>query len=89
MLQMLSEGPLPVALIAEQFAISAPAVSQHLKALRSSGLVDVAVDGQRRIYSLNRQALADMEDWLGRVRTAWANRLDSLAAALEEESGNG
>jgi DNA-binding transcriptional ArsR family regulator len=67
--------------------MSAPAVSQHLKALREAGLVRVTVDGQRRVYSLDPDGLAAIDAWIERVRTDWSRRLDALEAALAKEQG--
>ena len=85
--ELLGGGPRAAGAIVREFDLSAPAISQHLKALREAGLVRVAVDGQRRIYSLDPDGLAAVEDWVGRTRRAWAERLDSLEAALREERG--
>lgn len=71
--------------IAEHFAISAPAISQHLKVLRDANLVTVRVDAQRRIYALNPAGLAEIDGWLAQVRGFWSARLDALAAQLEAE----
>lgn len=68
--------------IGEAFAISAPAISQHLKALREAGLVRVRVDGQRRIYSLEPAGFAAIDAWLTTVRGFWATHLDRLADEL-------
>ena len=87
MVELLGQGPRPAGAIAAEFALSAPAVSQHLKALREAGLVRVAVDGQRRIYSLDPDGLAAVDAWIGRVRRDWRARLDALEAALGREGG--
>lgn len=86
-LELLGQGERPAGAIAAEFEMSAPAVSQHLKALREAGLVRVAVDGQRRIYSLDRDALAEIDGWIARVRGFWSGRLDALEAALERDEG--
>lgn len=86
-LEMLGGGSLPAGAIAAEFELTAPAVSQHLKALRDSGLVRVEVDGARRIYSLRPEGLAAVEDWLGRMRLFWSGRLDALERALEQDKG--
>ncbi len=75
--------------IAEQFPISAPAISQHLKVLRDANLVTVRVDAQRRIYALNPTGLAEVDDWVAQVRGFWSARLDALAAQLEAEDVEG
>jgi DNA-binding transcriptional ArsR family regulator len=88
-LEMLGEGSRPAGAIAAEFELTAPAVSQHLKALRQAGLVRVEVDGTRRIYSLHPDGLAAVEDWLVRMRGFWSGRLDALERALEAEKGEG
>ena len=75
--------------IAKGFSVSRPAISQHLKVLRETGIVAVRRDGQRRIYSLERQGLAEIETWLGRVQRFWPQRLDRLERALEELPNKG
>lgn len=89
MIELLGRGPLPASAIAARFELSAPAVSQHLKALRESGLVRVRVDGQRRIYSLDADGLAQVDAWIAKVRGEWSLRLDTLEAALAREKGTG
>ena len=68
--------------IAAQFAASPPAISQHLKVLREARLVTVERRGRERIYSLDTDGLAAMEEWAQRMRTRWNSRLDRLAASL-------
>jgi DNA-binding transcriptional ArsR family regulator len=84
--ELLGAGERTAGAIGERFPMSAPAVSQHLKALREAGLVRVRVDGTRRIYSLDPDGLAEMEDWFGRVRAFWNERLDALERELGKES---
>ncbi|MBL8709091.1 MAG: winged helix-turn-helix transcriptional regulator [Rhodospirillaceae bacterium] len=86
-LALLGPGEQPAGAIAAQFDLSAPAISQHLKALREAGLVRVRVDGQRRIYSLDPTGLAEMDDWFANMRQFWSSRLDDLERALREEDG--
>ena len=85
MIELLGNGPAPSGAIAAKFDLSAPAVSQHLKALRQAGLVRVEVDGQRRIYSLDPDGLAAVDDWIARVRAFWTPRLDALEQAIASE----
>ena len=84
--EMLAARNLSSGEIAESFQISAPAISQHLKTLRSVGLVRVRVDAQRRIYELDSRGIEEMSEWVMRIRRTWAMRLDRLAAQLKEES---
>jgi DNA-binding transcriptional ArsR family regulator len=68
--------------IAGVFDVSRPAVSRHLRVLRESGLVEARSAGQRQIYSLRRDALDEIGDWVDRVRVGWAQRLDALAVEV-------
>lgn len=82
--EMLGRGALASGEIAERFDISAPAVSQHLKVLREARLVDVRVDAQRRIYTLNPLGLSEIDDWLARVKRFWSEKLDALERELRK-----
>lgn len=70
--------------IADQFEMSRPAVSQHLKVLRDAGIVTVRPEAQRRIYSLSNNGLDEINDWLRKVREFWPPRLDKLEQLLNE-----
>lgn len=80
--ERLSRGECAAGEIAEQFTMSGPAISQHLKVLREAALVQVRIDGQRRIYQLNPQGLGEMDAWIDGVRRFWAPRLDALEREL-------
>jgi DNA-binding transcriptional ArsR family regulator len=77
-LELLVDGDVPAGELAESFPVSRPAVSRHLRVLREAGLVEVRVDRQRRLYSLNAQPLAELDEWLAPYRRLWSQRLDAL-----------
>jgi DNA-binding transcriptional ArsR family regulator len=81
-IEMLGHGRLSAGDIAAGFDLSAPAISQHLKALREARLVRVEVQGQRRIYSLDPEGLGAMDEWFQHVRRYWGGRLDALEHEL-------
>lgn len=70
--------------IADRFEMTRPAVSQHLKVLREHGMVTVRADAQRRMYRLDQQGLAEVDAWISKVRSFWAQRLNNLEEALNE-----
>src|SRR5207253_5727003 len=76
--ERLRGGPRPVNVLAAGLPVSRPAVSQHLKVLKDAGLVEERSEGVRRIYSVRREGLAELRDWLD---TFWD---DALAAFKEE-----
>lgn len=69
--ELLAEEERSAGEIASHFPTSRPGVSRHLRVLREAGLVHVREEGQRRVYSLDAQPLADLGAWL-------ENRLDAL-----------
>jgi DNA-binding transcriptional ArsR family regulator len=81
--EMLAASELPAGEIARRFDMTPPAISQHLKLLRTAGLVSVRRDAQRRIYALDPSGLAELDAWLARYRRFWHDRL----ATLERELG--
>lgn len=86
--EMLSERDLSAGEIGSGFTISAPAISQHLKVLKEAGLVNVRVQGQHRIHSLNVSGFDEIEAWLHRTRGFWSQRLDALEQELRNENNH-
>lgn len=82
--ELLGRGERSAGEIVEEFDVSAPAISQHLKALRDAGLVQVRADAQRRIYALDPAGLAEIDAWLEGVRRYWNRRLDALERELRK-----
>ena len=70
----------PVGAIAQGLPVSRPAVSQHLKVLKDAGLVEERSEGVRRIYSVRREGLAELRDWLD---SFWGDALDAFALEAE------
>ena len=68
--------------IGEEFGISQPAVSQHLRVLRDAGFATVRPEGARRLYAVSAAPLRDVDGWLDRFRALWAPRLDALGTEL-------
>ena len=64
--------------VGEEFGISQPAVSQHLRVLREAGLARVRAVGNRRLYVLEPTPLQEVDAWLEPYRAHWAHRLDAL-----------
>ncbi len=84
--EMLAGGALCAGDIAGRFDLSPPAISQHLKTLRTAGLVKVRAEAQRRIYELDPKGVAELSDWVARIRAFWTPRLDALEAALRKDT---
>jgi DNA-binding transcriptional ArsR family regulator len=78
MLEALTEGPATAGELAALLPIARPGVSRHLRVLREAGLVEFRQEAQRRVYGLRPEALAEVDEWLGRYRALWQQRLDAL-----------
>ena len=76
----LAEQPLAVVEIAARLPVSRPAVSQHLKVLKETGLVSEEAVGRRHVYRLNPVAVSALRDQLD---TFWNRALAGYQAALE------
>jgi DNA-binding transcriptional ArsR family regulator len=68
--------------IQEEFGISQPAVSQHLRVLRDSGFATVRPEGTRRLYAADSAPLREVVDWVERYRRHWDKHFDALEARL-------
>jgi len=68
--------------IAEGMKVSRPAVSQHLKVLKSAGLVIVQIDGARRLYGIDRNGIEALKEWLDGF---WDTTLAAFKQAAEQE----
>lgn len=68
--------------IRAEFAISQPAVSQHLRVLRDSGFASVRAEGTRRFYAVEPAPLSEVDAWLDPFRRFWEQRLDALGTEL-------
>jgi DNA-binding transcriptional ArsR family regulator len=83
--ERLRAGPRPVNVLAAGLPVSRPAVSQHLKALKKAGLVEERSEGVRRIYSLRREGLTELRDWLD---SFWGDALEAFKLEAEKSHKN-
>ena len=70
------------AFVQDEFGISQPAVSQHLRVLRDHGFTSVRSAGTRRLYAVDPAPLREVDQWLDRYRRFWDQRLDALGTEL-------
>ena len=65
------------------FAISQPAVSQHLATLRSAGLVRERREGRHAYYRIDPAGLAPLVEWIDYYRAFWPERIEKLKDVLK------
>ncbi|MGE0425598.1 MAG: ArsR/SmtB family transcription factor [Reyranellaceae bacterium] len=85
--EALSERPASVSELAAPFKMALPSFVEHLKVLEGCGLVTSTKTGRVRTYRLAPERLTQAEDWLGRQRRVWEQRLDRLDAYLTKLKG--
>jgi DNA-binding transcriptional ArsR family regulator len=68
--------------IQQDFGISQPAVSMHLRVLRESGFAAVRPQGARRLYAVTPEPLRAVDAWLDQFRRFWGPHLDALRTEL-------
>jgi DNA-binding transcriptional ArsR family regulator len=93
-LELLSDGERSAgevsAVVQDEFGISQPAVSQHLRVLRESGFTSVRPVGARRLYAVDPIPLRQVDEWLEQFRRTWGEsyeRLDELLEGLKQKEG--
>jgi DNA-binding transcriptional ArsR family regulator len=81
-LQLVRDEERTVSNLADQFTISRPAISQHLKVLQDADLVNVRSEGTRRYYRARPEGLAELTEWLDGF---WTSSLRRLAIEVERD----
>ena len=84
-LEALASGEQPVGALARPFAMSLPAVSQHLKALLKAGLVVPRREGRQRFFRLDPRPLEEVADWVSHYERFWQKKLRALGKYLDKE----
>jgi DNA-binding transcriptional ArsR family regulator len=79
-LELVGDGELPAGEIAEQFAITPQAVSQHLRVLKDAGLLRERREGTRRLYAVRPEGIASLHAYLDQL---WPASLDRLRETVE------
>lgn len=77
-LSRLQGGPVTVGSLAAPYAMSRPAISQHLRVLEDAGLIARTVSAQWRECSIRETGLDEVSEWIARHRAEWSERFDLL-----------
>ena len=85
-LDRLRRGSAPVNELAAGFRVSRPAISKHLRVLRSARLVREKKVGRERIYQLEPEGIQEVAKWAEEYRVFWHHNITSLKRHLEQSS---
>jgi DNA-binding transcriptional ArsR family regulator len=83
-IHLLAHKSLNLNSVAENFDISRPAISKHIKILTECGLIQIKQQGRERFCEARLQKLNEVSDWLDLYRKFWNAKLDSLEVYLDE-----
>jgi DNA-binding transcriptional ArsR family regulator len=83
--EAMKAGECAVGDIVERMDIHQSGVSRHLRILAEAGIVQMRPDGQKRLYSLRKEAFDQLDAWVAGYRHHWEARLDRFGAALERK----
>jgi DNA-binding transcriptional ArsR family regulator len=85
-LRLLAGGELSATEVASRFAVTQPAISQHVKVLKRAGLVNERRDGTKRLLTLRAEGFVELNEFLAEIMPS---RLEALKAAAEREERKG
>lgn len=77
-IRLIAQRPLNLNAIAENFDVSRPAISNHIKILNECGIIKIEQQGRERYCKLNPANLKEVANWIGQFTALWEERLESF-----------
>jgi len=84
-IRILSGQSLNLNAVAENFEVSRPAISKHIKILTECGLVVIRQQGRERYCEANFKKLSEVSEWVDQYRVFWTKKLDALEQYLDKK----
>jgi DNA-binding transcriptional ArsR family regulator len=84
LLDLIARGNQPVKVLAQEFAMTRPAISQHLRVLAEAGLIVEKKIGREHHYQLQAESLSQVHDWVQQYERFWHDRLELLGKRWKE-----
>ena len=84
-INMIANQPMNLNAVAEQFDVSRPAISKHIKILTQCGLITINQQGRERYCEAKLQKLNEVSEWVEQYRIFWNKKLDALENFLEQD----
>ena len=85
MLMLLSEDSLTINSLADNFDMSRPAVSKHIKILYNAGFISIQDIGRERYCMLSQDGFKSLQQWINHFDKFWATKLKKLEAVLNNK----
>ena|SRR4051812_17562430 len=87
-LRLLSKDSLTINTLADNFDISRPAVSKHIKILHAAGFITIQDIGRERHCILKQEGFNQLQEWLNYFDKFWLSKLEKLEALLNKKLHN-
>ncbi|MES2616715.1 MAG: metalloregulator ArsR/SmtB family transcription factor [Bacteroidota bacterium] len=84
-LQLLSVDRYNINSISENFEMSRPAVSKHIKILQTAGFISIEIEGRERYCILNQSGFNEITEWMNYYTNFWNNKLNKLESVLKNK----
>ena len=88
MLMLLFEDSLTINSLADNFEMSRPAVSKHIKILHSAGFISIRDIGRERYCTLKKDGFKELQDWISHFDNFWISKLKKLETLLNNKFSN-
>jgi DNA-binding transcriptional ArsR family regulator len=86
MLYLLSKESLSINSLAENFDMSRPAVSKHVKILYNAGFISITDIGRERYCTLKQEGFNELQEWIAYFDTFWTDKLNKLEILLSKKA---
>ncbi len=83
-LHLLGNSHLPINALAENFEMSRPAVSKHIKILETAGFISIETKGRERYCSLNKKGFDELQQWVDYYESFWHSKMQHLGSLLNK-----
>ena len=84
-INMIAQRSMNLNAVADNFEISRPAISKHIKILTECGLITIKQQGRERFCEAKLQKLNEVSQWIEQYRVLWTKKLDALENFLATE----
>ena len=88
MLMLLSSDSLTINSLADNFDMSRPAVSKHIKILQEAGFISIRDIGRERYCTLKKDGFEELQNWISFFDTFWTSKLKKLEILLNKKLHN-
>jgi DNA-binding transcriptional ArsR family regulator len=85
-LMMLSKDSMTINSIAENFEMSRPAISKHIKIMYNAGFISIKDIGRERYCVLKQDGFNELQDFINYFEKFWTNKLGKLQSILNDKS---